>query len=310
MHVYNKVIQKIIDHYGYNQPFDLDQANRDFMEGYIFSFKNFKKNKYDFRLFISVLTNVMSNDSHHIAAKKLLFQGNPICWKYMERTALFFTMSQMADEYIDHIRDEFQYALYTERNNLLEILIGKSVDYLNMDEYKTSKEHKTQKVYPSTQLLHFLVEKWLGHNPVKERVLAFGKGYGIYQNLIDHWDDYSNLPTSYWNELCDHHLNSVGIQRGEKWEYEEFLGPGLIPMEFINLFKVRRKLGLDVPVISHPLFDTPMAVEPQIPTGYDQRFDVKYQLIMQTAKTQKQYTYTDIEHFIRQEYGDSGEFFY
>lgn len=303
-------IPQIIDHYGYGQPIDFEQANRDFMEGYVFSYKNFKKNKYDFRLFYGVLTDVQSNESHHIAAKNLLFQGNPLCWKYFERTALFWTMAHAADEYIDHIRDAFYYALYMERNDLLKILIEKSIDYLNMDVYKTSKEHKNQQVYPSTQLLHFLVEKWLGHNPVKERVFIFGKeGYGIYQQLIDHWNDYSVLPASYWNELCDHHLNSVGVQRAEKREYEEFLGPGLIPMEFINLFKVRRKLGLDVPVIHHPLFETPMAVEPLIPSGYDERFDVKYQLVIQTIKTQKQYNYTDIEKIIREEYGD-GEFFY
>jgi hypothetical protein len=66
-----------------------------------------------------------------------------------------------ADEYIDHIRDAFHYAL------------------------------------PCTQLLHFLVKKRLGHNPVKESVPIFGKeGYGIYQQLIDHWNDYSVPPAA------------------------------------------------------------------------------------------------------------------
>ena len=52
-----------------------------------------------------------------------------------------------------------------------------------------------------------------------------------------------------------------------------------------------------------------MAVEPLIPSGYDERFDMKYQLVILTIKTQKQYNYTDIEKIIREEYGD-GEFFH
>lgn len=297
------LIKKAVKHYRYDEPLDQQQALEEFWEGYQFNYKNYKKDKYNFDTFITTLDGLP--DSTHEAAKKLLWQGSDHCWKYFDRTALFWTVTNFNDEWLDHLKNAFEYALYVERNDLLELLIQKTLDYLRLDAYKTSKDHKKQLVYPSTQLVHFLTGKWLGNNPAQESVAGFGKGYGIYQPLIDSWDSYANLESSYWDSLCEYHLDGLSLIKADKWEYEEFIGAGLVPMELINLFKVRIKLGLDIPEIRHELFRTPMAADPVVPTGYDERFDVLYQTVKKTAETKQQYTYEGIVTFIKETYGAS-----
>ncbi|WP_452219424.1 hypothetical protein, partial [Lacinutrix salivirga] len=243
----------------------------------------------------------------HIRAKNLLFQGNKDCWKYFERTAVFWTYGHNKDKWIDHLKGVYEYSLYVERNDLLKSLIEISKNYLTDENNLKDKNFKTQKVYPSTQLVHFLIDKWLGNNPVKELVFNYGKGYGIYQNLIDNWDDFSKIESKYWDELCEYHLNGIGLQRGEKWENEEFLTSGLIPMELINLIKVRKKLGLDMPTINNALFNTNMARMPVIPTGYNENYDLKFKLIELTVKNKKKYSLQDIEEYILKEHGSNIE---
>lgn len=241
MQYQHPLIKKAIEHYKYNEPPDLKKATEEFLEGYQFDYKNYKKNKYNFDTFIGTLYGLP--ESTHSAAKKMLWQGNNQCWKYFERTALFWTLSNINDEWLDHLKDAYEYALYAERNDLLELLILKTLDYLALDEYQTSKEHKKQPVYPSTYLAHFLAGKWLGNNPALEQVLQFGKGYGIYQPLIDNWGDYSKLGVDYWNELCEYHLDQISLTKPDKRDYEEFIGVGLVPMELITCLRSGKNSG-------------------------------------------------------------------
>jgi len=300
---FNKIINKAIKHYGYNEVIDEQKAFNNFLERYNFSFRNYKKNKYDFTNFIGNLRGYPY--STHILAKNLLFKNSERCWIYFERTALFWTMSHIADEWIDHIKNAFEYSLYVERKDLLNILIQKTLAYLNLEVYKNNKEHIKQQVYPSTQLIHFLVEKWLGNNPAKEKVLEFGKGYGIYQKLIDNWENYNEIKSSYWDELCEYHLNGIGVIKSESRESEEFLGSGLIPMELINLFKVRKELGLDIPKINHEFFHTPFATMPKIPTKYNENFDIIYQMVKKTTETQKLHSAEEIISYVNQTYNSA-----
>ena len=91
------------------------------------------------------------------------------------------------------------------------------------------------------------------------------------KKIIDNWEDLSQIDNSYWDELCEYHLKGIGLQRGEKWENEEFLTSGMIPMELINLQKVRKYLGLDVSSNQkRNCFSTNMAKSPKIPTGYNE----------------------------------------
>lgn len=304
----HKLIKNAIKHYNYTDEIQFDVESIEFYNRYEFSQNNYLKNKYDFKNFWGVLGRAPRMD--HIAAKNHLFQENSDCWKYFERTALFWTMAHINSPFIDNIKNEFEYALYVGRNDLLELLINKSINYLSQDEYKTNKEYIKQKVYPSTQLVHFLVGKWLGYNPVKDIVLKYGNGYGIYQRIIDDWDNnFNDIEDEYWDSLCEYHLKGISVT-GSKREDEEFIGCGLVPMELINIFQVRKKLGFDVPEIKHELFQTPMAVFPKFPTGYNQELDVKFQLVNRTVMTKKKYSYDEIEKILKEDWGVAAELFY
>ncbi|GFD71523.1 hypothetical protein [Tenacibaculum mesophilum] len=294
-----KLIDKAIKHYRYSKIPNLEESNSFFIEEYNFFARNKNLKKYINTVWLS-LSGIPN--STHIKAKNLLFQGNEDCWKYFERTAVFWTYGHINDKWIDHLKGAYEYALYVEREDLIKLLFEKSLAYLTDRENLTNKDFKKQKVYPSTQLAHFLIEKWLGNNPVKDLILNYGEGYGIYQKLIDNWADFSSIESNYWDQLCKYHLNGIGLQGGEKWENEEFLTSGLIPMELINLIKVRRKLGLDMPVINNALFETNMAKIPVLPTGYNESFDLKFRLVDLTVKTKRKYSFNDIKELIKSEY--------
>lgn len=303
----HNLINKALTHYKYSTDIDKKEEINEFYRRYSRSYKNYIKNKYDFKTFYGRLSSIPNLT--HILAKYYLFIESEKCWKYFERTAVFWTYSHINDEWIDHLKFAYEYSLYVENHDLLEILIEKSFSYLSLESYKISKNHIIQDVYPSTQLVHFLVEKTLGHNPVKPLVLNYGNSYGIYQKIIDNWDDFSNISNSYWNELCEYHLNSMGLQNTDRREHEEFLGSGLIPMELINIFKLRKKLNLDIPVINHELFQTPMAKYPKLPTGYNPHMDVLFRLIRETIKYKKLFTYKEIENIITLESEDTFPFY-
>lgn len=304
MHNWNhNLIKKAIKHYEYSK--EVKDCTDSFIEEY-----NFFARKENLKKHIDVVWTTLggSPNSTHIAAKHLLFQENSKCWKYFERTALFWTMSHINDPWIDHIKAVFEYSLYIERKDLIGLLLKRSEEYIR--EYETKKDYIKQKVYPSTQLVHFLIEKWQGSNPIKDRVLKFGSGYGIYQKLIDNWDDLSAVDSNYWDELCEYHLNGLGLKKVDNYETEEFLASGLVPMELINIIKVRKKLNLDIPKINHELFQTPMAKEPKIPTGYQEEKDVKFQLVKRTIETKAKWTYDEIIAQLKCEFNESVDLFF
>jgi hypothetical protein len=290
-----KLIVKAVEHYKYEDDISLVSCDKDFNRKY----DNFT-DKDTLKKWNHTIYGVLNGNPNctHIKAKNLLFQGNNECWKYFERTAVFWTYGHINDIWIDHLKGAYEYSLFVEREDLIKILFEKSLLYLTDENNLSNKEFNRQKVYASTQLVHFLIEKWLGYSPIKELIFNYGNGYGIYQKIIDNWDDFSKIEMSYWDELCEYHLNGIGLQRGEKWENEEFLASGLIPMELINLFKVRKKLGLDAPTINNALFKTNMAKFPIIPTGYVENYDLKFKLIELTVKTKKKYNFQEIEEYI------------
>lgn len=299
-----KLINKAVKHYKYND--DPGQCD----DGFIRKYNNFA-DKDTLKNHPEILYKVLNGHPNctHIKAKNLLFQGSDDCWKYFERTAVFWAFSQMNDEWIDHLKGAYEYALYVEREDLVQMLFEKSLHYLTDEHNLSDKAFQQQQVYPSTQLIQFLIEKWLGKNPVKALILRYGEGYGIYQKIVDHWEGFSQIAPVYWDELCDYHLNRMGIQSGDKYANEEFLSAGLIPMELINVVKVRKKLGLDLPKIDNALFSTNMAKPPVIPTGYSENLDLKFKLIELTARTKKKYTLQEIEAHIKAQNGEETEIF-
>ena len=215
-----------------------------------------------------------------------------------------------ATVFIDEISPMLNYALYVERVDLLALLLAKIDTELNKTENMQNREFRKQPVYPSTFLTHLLIDKLKISTSFIEEILQYGKGFGIYERIATEWDNnFCDIEDGYWNSLCEYHLNGIGVT-GSKWKDEEFLWFGLIPMELINIFKVRQKLGLDVPVIKHELFATPMAVYPKIPTGYSPELDVKFQLIERTKKDIQRYTYEDIINQLKHEHGVDAALFY
>ena len=293
MQVMKDKINRAIKHYNYGE--GTSSYDDRFMQRYEhFTDKDTLKN-WSHTIY-GVLSGLPNNT--HIKAKKLLFQGSDECWEYFERTAVFWTYGHLNDKWIDHLKGAYEYALYVERTDLIRNLFEKSLSYLLDEGNLSNKDFINQKVYPSTLLLHFLLEKWTGNSQVKDLVLKYGDGYGIYQPLIDNWNDFSNIKSDYWDELCMYHLDGIGLQRGEKWENEEFLSSGLIPMELINLIKVRKKIGMDIPIINNALFDSNMAKTPIIPTGYNEHYDMKFTLVDLTVKTKRKYTLQEVEEYM------------
>lgn len=293
MQVMKDKINRAIKHYNYGE--DTSLYDDRFMQRY-----NHFTDKDTLKNWSHTIYGVLSGlpNSTHIKAKKLLFQGSDECWEYFERTAVFWTYGHLNDKWIDHLKGAYEYALYVERTDLIRNLFEKSLSYLLDEGNLSNKDFINQKVYPSTLLLHFLLEKWTGNSQVKDLVLKYGDGYGIYQPLIDNWNDFSNIKSDYWDELCMYHLDGIGLQRGEKWENEEFLSSGLIPMELINLIKVRKKIGMDIPIINNALFDSNMAKTPIIPTGYNEHYDMKFTLVDLTVKTKRKYTLQEVEEYM------------
>lgn len=301
-----KTVEKAIKHYRYNIVLNQVDCNSLFIDEYNFFARkeNLKKHINSVWLSLSGVPNCT-----HKNAKNLLFQGDDECWKYFERTAVFWVYSHSNDEWIDHLKGAYEYALYVEREDLIKTLLDISLSYLTNENNLSNKDFRKQKVYPSTQFVHFLLEKWMGSNPIKDLILNYGDGYGIYQRIIDNWADLSKVEPNYWDDLCEYHLNGIGLQRGEKWENEEFLDSGLVPMELINLLKVRKKLGLDIPTISNPLFDSVVAKDPLIPSGYNENLDLMFKTVDLTVKTRKKHSFDDVREYIRKENGSEVQIF-
>lgn len=305
----HKLIQKAIRRYNYNEDINQDATNEPFFRSYSFRRKG-RRGKLNLDYLYLILHGTPT--CNHIAAKNLLFQGHEDCWKFFDRTAQFYAHAYTDVSFvgIDTISENLHFALYVERLDLIEQLLTTAHVNLDREAYKNHKNYSKQEVYPNAYLIHFLIEKLGIPNPVKEQVLQYGDGLGIYERIVAEWDQpFSEIEDEYWNSLCEYHLNGIGV-KGTKRKNEEFLFCGLVPMELINVFKVRQKLGLDVPVIKHELFSTPMAAYPKIPTGYDAGLDVKFQLVERTIRDQRLYTLEEIAEQLKEQYGESVELFY
>ena len=318
-HIYhNELIKKAIKKYSYDKIISQESTNEDFYDNYSFYFH--KKNLNDLKLNSDLIYGgliPMTSNCHIAAAKSLIFKENNLCWKFFERSALFYVYSNLCNDisFVDLTAHILNLALYVERFDLIDILLSKINIDLDSSINEMDKNIIKQEIYPSTYLIHFLLEKLGIFNPSKEKIFKLGKGVGIYEKIISEWDtSFSVMEESYWNSLCEYHLEGIGVT-GTSRKAEEFLFLGLVPMELINLFKVRKKLGMDIPEISHELFKTPMATYPKIPTGYNQELDVKFQLFDITKKSinlgnLKQYTFNDVIAMLKEKHGENANLFY
>jgi|ERR1044072_1207994 len=297
-------MKKLFKQYKYAEVINQENLLPDFKDDYSF-FANKDNLKNNPNAVYAVLHYVPN--CHHIAAKNLLFQEKDECWKFFDRTAHFLTYGQFSD-YIDDVSPALMYGLFLQRQKLIEISLSKLGGYLEKEVYKANQDYIGQAVYPSSYLIHFLIKKYAIENPLYERILEYGKGPGLYKRIIDEWDSkFSEIEPAYWNSLCDYHLENL---KGSKREDSEHLWYGLVPMELLNIFIVRKRLGLDIPVIDHELFKTPMAKYPPDQTGYSPELDAKFQLAYRTVQQQKKFSYEEIVAMIKQEFGEGASIFY
>lgn len=84
---------------------------------------------------------------------------------------------------------------------------------------------------------------------------------GVYKKVIDAWSDDKQLAEGI-SELCDYHLE----QTRESLPLPEFIHIPyyLFPVEVLAIARIRSNLGLPMPVISHPLLSTPLAIAPAV----------------------------------------------
>ncbi|WP_452219944.1 hypothetical protein, partial [Lacinutrix salivirga] len=96
-----KLINKAINHYNYESEINGETCKQDFIRKY----KNFT-DKDTLKNYTHIIFSVLNGNPNctHIRAKNLLFQGNKDCWKYFERTAVFWTYGHNKDKWIDHLK--------------------------------------------------------------------------------------------------------------------------------------------------------------------------------------------------------------
>lgn len=92
---------------------------------------------------------------------------------------------------------------------------------------------------------------------------------GPYQRLFAAWNDPQEL-TPVLEAMCELHCRQYFRDSGVL----AYFPLSIIPAEIVALRKVREKLGLETPVIKHPLLDSPFAAIPENPvsTADDEQF--------------------------------------
>lgn len=89
-----------------------------------------------------------------------------------------------------------------------------------------------------------------------------------YQGLFDAWNDPEAFAAAV-HAVCDLH---VAETTDKKNPYAAFVFPpyDIFPTEILALFRVRRELGLSVPVVEHPWLETALCeIPPPLPTEPD-----------------------------------------
>jgi hypothetical protein len=105
----------------------------------------------------------------------------------------------------------------------------------------------------------FMLKLWgLLHSEQIDVVRPNMPALGAYQRVLDAWHDERALPEAIAG-ACDYHLEQT-LESG----YGEFyFSPyRLFPADILVIGHIRRKLGLPMPEVFHPLLDTPLAKVP------------------------------------------------
>jgi hypothetical protein len=109
-------------------------------------------------------------------------------------------------------------------------------------------------------LCGYMLRLWLvmGGQIAPEEVPAGHPQCGVYEGLFQHWNEPAALERSII-ETLDYHIRRSSEDGDGDYDIPEFtLRPyNVIPFEVIAYRNVRKKMGLETPLPSHPLLDSP-----------------------------------------------------
>lgn len=86
--------------------------------------------------------------------------------------------------------------------------------------------------------------------------------FGPYAGIFDRWKDPSRLSEAIW-AACDYHVEQIKVKDPDEIGVFESNPHDIFPSEILALYRVREKLGLETPIVSHPLLETPFAKVPE-----------------------------------------------
>lgn len=82
-----------------------------------------------------------------------------------------------------------------------------------------------------------------------------------YEGIWTHWDDAAALAEDL-NGACDYHIaNGLTVREKDSMEFYSGLYSA-VAMEVLSVLRLRRELGLSVPVVEHPFLQTPLHSPP------------------------------------------------
>jgi nuclear transport factor 2 (NTF2) superfamily protein len=331
----HRLIKKAIRLYKYYEPYDeKGEQNRfyqDYQQKISFYVKPKHSEKRQQQAFVKMIKErniyelLWGGSLYSGIAQKLLWQGDTSCWEHFERSAYFryeelnacfhYEVAQGNRLYcfdLERLAAALHYAVYVERYDLVSSLMELAQDLITEEQNSQVLDDIWQKsnYRPIVPFTNFMLEKIGFENPLQKYIMnskSYKYGFGVYQRIVDDWD--KEVEEEYWNSLCEFHLSEIAVK--SSYEYnDELVCFGLVPMELLNLIKIRKQMSLPLPTITHELFSTPMAANPILPTGYNSDLDVMFQLIDRTQKQEKIFTIEEIIEQLKDEYGEGAKLFY
>ncbi len=87
---------------------------------------------------------------------------------------------------------------------------------------------------------------------------SFPDNFVPYAPIFEYWEDPDKLAEAI-RAACNYHIAQIDVEDGvfENNPHDIF------PAEILALYRVREKLGLETPAVSHPLLDTPFSQVPE-----------------------------------------------
>ncbi|HEV2208113.1 MAG TPA: hypothetical protein VG167_05020 [Verrucomicrobiae bacterium] len=86
--------------------------------------------------------------------------------------------------------------------------------------------------------------------------------FGPYKGIFSNWESSVALSVEI-AKIADYHITRIDTGRDDEYGEFNFNPHDIFPTEILALYRVREKLGLETPLVQHPLLDTPFAQVPE-----------------------------------------------